>query len=253
MATEKRVADHGEVLTSQQMYGSTPCYRQLPKKMDNVGAVREPPLPPNLQCEPPRQTRPSAVNGSDKHRRNSIRLKGYDYIQAGAYFVTICTRGRECLFGDIMNGEMQLNEVGRIMANTWEWLATQYAYIELDAWIVMPNHLHGIIVILNDDSTSGSGRGGSRTAPTQIAIAKPVTRKPLGRLIGAFKTVSTQRINELNGSSGAPIWQRNYYEQIIRDEKSLQQIREYIISNPLKWGLDHENPNVGAVREPPLP
>ncbi|MEK7747595.1 MAG: transposase [Nitrospirota bacterium] len=198
----------------------------------------------NKNSEPPMHN----VKAQNMRHRHSIRLRGYDYTQAGAYFVTICTQDRKCLLGDIMNEEMQLNDAGRIMANTWAWLATQYAYVELDAWIVMPNHLHGIIVILNDD-----GRGGSRTAPT----TQPVTRKPLGQLIGAFKTVSTKRINELSGSSGIPIWQRNYYEHIIRDEKSLQQIREYIINNPLQWELDQENPNVGAgivgaVREPPL-
>jgi REP element-mobilizing transposase RayT len=123
----------------------------------------------------------------ERHHRRSIRLKGYDYTQAGAYFVTIVTQDRACLFGEIVEGEVQLNPFGEIVAESWRWLAMQYDYVELDEWVIMPNHLHGIIVI-----TDNGSRGGSRTAPT-------VKRKPIGRLIGAFKTVSTKRINEHRG------------------------------------------------------
>jgi REP element-mobilizing transposase RayT len=95
-----------------------------------------------------------------RHHRRSIRLKGYDYSQAGAYFVTLCAQGRECLFGEVVDGEMRLNDAGHIVAESWQWLATQHDYVELDEWIIMPNHLHGIIVITDN------GRGGSRTVPT---------------------------------------------------------------------------------------
>lgn len=95
-----------------------------------------------------------------RHHRRSIRLKGYDYTQMGAYFVTICAQNRECLFGDVVDGEMRLNDAEGIVAESWQWLATQHDYVELDAWIIMPNHLHGIIVITDN------GGGGSRTAPT---------------------------------------------------------------------------------------
>jgi len=118
-----------------------------------------------------------------KHRRRSIRLKAYDYTQAGAYFVTMCTRNRERLFGRIVDGEMHLNQHGRIVAGCWEWLSKQYAYADIDEWVIMPNHLHGIIGITDGDI--GPCRGGSRTAPTSA------NRKPLGHLIGAFKTIST--------------------------------------------------------------
>lgn len=178
----------------------------------------------------------------DIHHRRSVRLRGYDYAQAGAYFVTICTQNRECLFGEIVDGMMVLNDAGRMVKHSWQWLASQYDYVGLDAWVVMPNHLHGIIVIADGDGRGGSrtalidgdgdGKGGSRTAPT----------KPLGRLIGAFKTVSTKQINEMRQTLGAVIWQRNYYEHIIRDEKSLARIREYIANNPQQWALDRENP-----------
>jgi REP element-mobilizing transposase RayT len=182
----------------------------------------------------------------NKHHRRSIRLKGYDYTQAGVYFVTIVTQNRACLFGDIVAGEVRLNAFGQAVAETWLWLATQYGYVELDECVVMPNHLHGIIIITETDNgcpTDGGGvGGGSRTAPTVIASTAPmVKRKPLGRLIGAFKTVSTKRINEYRGTPGVVVWQRNYYEHIIRDERSLNRIREYIAANPLRWHLDREN------------
>ena len=202
----------------------------------------------------------------NKHHRRSIRLKGYDYTQAGVYFVTIVTQNRACLFGDIVAGEVRLNAFGQAVAETWLWLGTQYGYVELDEWVVMPNHLHGIIIITGTGdgrpadgggvgggsrtaptvigATGGGGGvgGGSRTAPTVIASTAPmVKRKPLGRLIGAFKTVSTKRINEYRGTPGVVVWQRNYYEHIIRDERSLNRIREYIAANPLRWHLDREN------------
>ena len=96
----------------------------------------------------------------EKHHRRSIRLSGYDYSQAGAYFVTVCTQNRQCLFGEIVDGEMGLTQYGREVARCWEWLDRQYQHVDLDGWVVMPNHLNGVIMI--DDI----GRGGSRTAPT---------------------------------------------------------------------------------------
>jgi REP element-mobilizing transposase RayT len=183
-----------------------------------------------------------------RHHRRSIRLKGYDYTQAGAYFITLCVQDRECLFGDVVNGEMQLSEAGQIAADTWTWLATQYAYADLDAWVIMPNHMHGILVIHDDDDVvvvGGGGRGGSRTAPTmQTAPATTLPkRKPLGRLIGAYKTVSTKHINLLRNTTGAIIWQRNYYEHIIRNEASYQRIRDYMVDNPAQWELDLLHPH----------
>ena len=108
------------------------------------------------------------------------------------------------------------------------WLGKRYDHVDLDAWVIMPNHLHGII-ILHD------GRGGSRTAPTE-------KRKPLGRLIGAFKTISTKRVNEIRKTPGMQLWQRNYYEHVIRGEQALAALRKYIVENPAKWSSDLENP-----------
>ena len=198
-----------------------------------------------------------------KHRR-SLRLSGYDYSQAGAYFITICVRNRQRLLGTIINDQMQLNPYGKIAETSWQWLSQAYDYVESDEWIIMPNHLHGIIFI------SADCRGGSRTAPTGES-----KMKPLGRLIGAFKTISTKQINFIRKTNGVLFWQRNFYEHVIRDGHALNRIREYITTNPLRWDLDRENPQaqgrdefdnwlatfkkpparaittVGAVREPP--
>jgi putative transposase len=159
--------------------------------------------------------------------RCSLRLPGYDYTRDAAYFITICVRGRQCSLGEVRNGGMHLNDYGEIAASSWLWLAEQYSHVRLDQWIVMPNHLHGIIFIEDRG-------GGWQTVPTG--------NKPLGRLIGAFKTISTKYINNLRQVSKIPFWQRNYYDHIIRNDASLNHIREYILTNPLRWHLDRENP-----------
>ena len=166
------------------------------------------------------------------HHRHSVRLQGYDYSQAGAYFVTIVAWQRETLFGEIVDGEMKLNDFGEIVSQKWQWLETQYEYVELGVWVIMPNHLHGILVIHDN------GRGGSRPAPTL-----PIKHKPLGGLIGAFKTVSTKHINLLRDTEGQVVWQRNYCERIIRNEPEMDRISRYIEANPLRWADDDENPN----------
>jgi putative transposase len=186
----------------------------------------------------------------ERYHRRSIRLQGYDYTRDGAYFVTICTRGRTRVFGSVVQGEMRLNRYGREVANCWTWLAERYPYVHLDRWVVMPNHIHGIIVIADDvcaDDTrlDDIRRGGSRTAPTTRTtptgyVDHPIARtkrKPLGRLIGAFKTVSTKRVNDFRSTPDAKLWQRNYYEHVVRDDRALQRIREYIANNPSYWSV----------------
>jgi REP element-mobilizing transposase RayT len=172
---------------------------------------------------------------STTHHRRSIRLPAYDYAQAGAYFVTIVCRSRALLLED--------HRFRRVVEEVWQWLAEQYQHVELDEYVIMPNHIHGVVVIRQPRS-----RGASRGAPTS-----GTARKPLGQLVGAFKTVSTKRINEIGGTAGLPVWQRNYYERVIRGDAELNHIRQYIADNPAYWDKDPENPNaVGAVREPPL-
>ncbi len=179
---------------------------------------------------------------SKKYNRRSIRLKDYDYTQSGAYFVTLCVQNHRCVFGYIEDGEMIYNDLGEIASEPWEWLARQYDYVGLDAFVVMPNHLHGIIVL------SEPSRGGSRTAPTinhrnstPNGKNSPSQRKPLGRLIGAFKTISTKRINLLCQTPGVSVWQRNYWEHVIRNERALDAVRRYIAENPLRWDFDRYN------------
>jgi putative transposase len=149
-----------------------------------------------------------SINPVPNYRR-SIRLKEYDYSSPGAYFVTVVTYQRACLFGEIVDGEMRLSESGHIVVASCGWIHTQYPYVNLDTFIVMPNHFHGIFEIMELD---GPCRGGSRPAPTG-----PIKIKPLGQLIGAFKTFSTKQINQLRSTPGIPVWQRNYNEHIIRD------------------------------------
>jgi REP element-mobilizing transposase RayT len=163
------------------------------------------------------------------HNRHSLRLKEYDYTQPGPYFVTTVTHGRENLFGNVLDGQIQLNEFGQIVADAWQWLGRQYPYLELSAAVVMPNHFHGIILI-GDNSC----RDGSRHAVTDGKI------KPLGQLFGAFKTISAKRINLLRGAPGLPVWQRDFYERVIRDEDELARIHQYIIDNPANWQEDDE-------------
>ncbi len=178
-----------------------------------------------------------------RHHRRSIRLKGYDYSQAGAYFVTICAHNRGCLFGDIVDGEMRSNGSGETVSDCWDNLASHFQHIELDAFVVMPNHIHGIIVIVDDAGDAGRGKAfaGVRKCFT------PTTKR--GSLAGSlcaavqnFKSVSTRKINQQRDTQGAPVWQRNYYEHIIRNEKELDRIRAYIAGNPAKWAMDTENP-----------
>ena len=180
----------------------------------------------------------------DTHHRGSVRLRGHDYTGPGSYFVTICTRERECLLGEVIDGEMRLGEYGQVVAESWLWLSQRYAYVDLHAWQVMPNHLHGILVVRGRDRDC---TGASRTTPARNPRVK---RKPLGRLIGAFKTVSTKRINQIRDSHGSVFWQRGYHDRIIRNDRELHAIRRYIRNNPASWARDSENPHVIVTAAP---
>ncbi len=157
------------------------------------------------------------------HHRRSIRLKGYDYSLPGAYFVTICTQNKICLFGNVNNEEMALNDFGRIVQMVWDELPVHYQFIKLDTFIIMPNHVHGIIGLVG---------AGLKPAPTGLP-----------EIVRGFKTFSARYINKTRNTPGISLWQRNYYEHIIRNPEELNRIREYIVNNPLKWHLDRENPN----------
>ncbi len=168
---------------------------------------------------------------SEKHHRRSIRLKGYDYSQAGAYFVTICTDDRQNIFGEIINGKMHLNHIGQIIKTEWDKTPKIRSNVDLDESVIMPNHVHGIILILDD------GRGVSPYAPTTFRSPS----KNLGAIVRGFKSTTTKQINEARKSFSTSVWQRNYYEHIIRNEHELNRIREYSVYNPLRWQFDREN------------
>ena len=169
--------------------------------------------------------------GPAKQRRRAIRLRDYDYTTPGSYFVTITAVDRTCLFGDITDGEMRLNDAGRIVQTVWRELPSHYPHVPPDAYIVMPNHIHGIIV-LSDRNDVGAG---FKPAPTRHGIPE---------IVRAFKTFSARRINEMRCTPRVSIWQRNYFEHIIRSEESLNRIRQYILDNPARWDFDRENPAV---------
>jgi REP element-mobilizing transposase RayT len=176
---------------------------------------------------------------SEIHHRRSLRLKGYDYTQAGAYFVTICCQHRRCVFRDIVDGEMRMNEAGQIVQAVWEELPIRCPGVDTDAFVIMPNHVHGIVTIGLD-----AGVGAQFIAPMHQGAMNQgaMNRAPtLGEVVRVFKAVSTYRIRR----RGCPwfAWQRNYYEHIIRDDEDLTRIREYIRLNPVLWAEDAENPD----------
>jgi putative transposase len=172
-----------------------------------------------------------------KHHRRSIRLKGYDYTQAGAYFITIVTKDRACLFGRIVDGEMRLSHVGHIVRACWLAIPDHFPHAMVDEFVVMPNHVHGIIV-LNETEHVGAPHDVPRPEPEQFG--KPVPGS-IPTIVRSFKSAATKCINEYRSTPGAPVWQCNYYEHIIRTEESLNCIREYILTNPLRWHLDRQN------------
>ncbi|MGC8879289.1 MAG: transposase [Anaerolineae bacterium] len=217
----------------------------------------------------------------ERHHRRSIRLPGYDYTRPGVYFVTLVTHERQCLFGDIVG----VGATCRVALNLWgeiaraEWFQTAvvrpYVVLHEDEFVVMPNHVHGIIWIMDDahrgaaandewnnnrgdDATNdewNNNRGGADrrgAAPLRPYHETPpinVIPGSLGAIVRAYKSAVTKHINTLRGTPGVLTWQRNYYEHIIRDEQELQRIRQYILDNPALWAEDRENPDVVAIRQ----
>jgi len=200
----------------------------------------------------------------EKHHRRSIRLKGYDYAQAGAYFITVCTHGKENLFGEITNGEMQFNQYGEIVMQEWFQTEVLRLNVELDAFVVMPNHVHGIILIteklyqnnniINDRRGTAScaprescalEQGTARCAPTdETGFRTKMIAGSLPVIVRSYKAACTKRINQIRDSEGCKVWQRGYYDHIIRDEDDLSNIREYISNNPFGWVKDEYNPTL---------
>jgi len=170
-------------------------------------------------------------------RRRSLRLRGYDYSQPGAYFVTICAKDHLPQFGEIRGNDMKLNEQGSIVEKIWKEIPEHFTNVPLDEFIVMPNHVHGILLLDENPDCKGT----ACRAPTVEGFGKPV-KGSLPTIIRSFKSESTHRINRLDKRKGISIWQRNYYEHIIRNQDSLNRIRRYIQENPIKWSTNPEYP-----------
>lgn len=161
-----------------------------------------------------------------------MRLRDYDYRQSGVYFITVCTHQHISLFGQIADGEMVLNQLGQVVNSEWLHVARARTNVFLDNYVIMPNHLHGIVIIENArvESTRDSAKNGncSGTLPSGS----------LGAIVGHFKAAVSRRAKALGLDCSQRIWQRNYYEHIIRNEKSLNEIRKYILENPARWSED---------------
>ena len=177
----------------------------------------------------------------DTHHRQSIRLTGYDYAQAGAYFLTIVTQDRLCLFGEVIEDEMHVKRAGPMVLDVWEELPKRFPTIGLDSFVVMPNHVHSILVLHQPvgvplaDNRGDGDRATTRVAPT------------LSDVVGAYKSITTVRYTSGVKAEGwqpyrGRLWQRNYYEHVIRNETELNRAREYLVGNPVLWERDRENP-----------
>jgi putative transposase len=178
----------------------------------------------------------------DIHHRHSTRLKGYDYSQAGAYFVTLCMQNHECLFGSISDGKMILNDAGKMVEKWYHELTNKFSDIQCNEYMVMPNHFHCIIIIVGADLC---------VRPDSLDKKSEHKGSPLQRIVQWFKTMTTNEyLRNIKQNGWEPfickLWQRNYYEHIIRDEDSLHEISKYIINNPMNWETDKENPEFRA-------
>jgi len=203
----------------------------------------------------------------DRQHRRSMRRAGHDYSQAGAYYVTIVAHERECLFGAIVDGAVVLNDAGRIVWDVWKRLPEHYPHVALDAFIVMPNHVHAILVLRDPAAPSaqavGAGLRPAQATPPSPAQATPPSpaqamppspaqagpgvpkRHGLPEIVRALKSFSARMINAARDAQGAAVWQRGYHERIICDEEEWAGLRAYIVGNPARWAEDAERPESG--------
>lgn len=176
----------------------------------------------------------------NKYRIESTRLKGWDYSTHAAYFITICTKNREHFFGEIVGGELQETEQSKICQNVWDDLPNHYPHCILDAFVIMPNHVHGIIIIQDRipivETIHELSLQGEKSNKFRRNMLVP-------KIIGRFKMQTAKKINLYQKTEGFPFWQKNYHDRIIRNEDELCRIREYIANNPLAWEWDRDNPN----------
>lgn len=220
------------------------------------------------------------------HHRRSIRLKGYDYTRHGVYYVTICTHRREHLFGEVVDGSMVLNPFGRVVATYWQRIPRHFPRVQLGTWVVMPNHIHGIIIITDDGDDDDDDGGdvcrgeasphaspyanmpenteapgpeepgggclaptvttpGMADAPTDGAMPMPngAPSGSVGAIVGNVKSTITRRINQMRRTPGAAVWQRGYWERVVRTLEEHVRIEDYILANPARWQADDLHPD----------
>lgn len=166
------------------------------------------------------------------YSRRSPRLPGYDYRREGLYFVTICAVQMQLRFGTILDGILQLNGLGQLVSDEWERLAIARANVKLDRFVVMPNHLHGLIKIGEERERDSRDISVAETGSVTIQAGS------LGAIVGQFKAAVSRRARAKGITGDTRIWQRGYYDHIVRDERSLNEIRRYILENPAKWHDD---------------
>jgi REP element-mobilizing transposase RayT len=181
--------------------------------------------------------------------RRSIRLKGYDYSQAGGYYITIVTQLRESFFGKICDGEMIFNDAGRMVNIEWGALQERFPNIETDIFQVMPNHLHAIIIIHNPEPVGAGLVPAHVTMPAHATRATTRVAPTIGEIIGAFKSITTHKYIQGVDEFAWPVfykklWQRNYYEHILHDQADYEHVAAYILDNPVNWDKDDENPQI---------
>lgn len=180
-----------------------------------------------------------------KDHRRSIRWAGFDYSQRGLYFVTICTYQKHSILGEIESGKMFLSLCGEIVQREWFALQDRFPFLRLETFVVMPNHVHGILAIV--ERADANSHDAARREKPGAASSAPTELSRLARVVRAFKSLSAVAINGICHSSGKPVWQRNYYEHVIRGPGDLRRFQRYIVENPLRWEFDQENP--GRKRE----
>jgi len=171
----------------------------------------------------------------EKHHRRSIRLRGYDYSQPGTYFVTICTHEKRKLFGDIVNDEMDLNESGKVAQWIWKAIPQYYPCIKLDQYVVMPNHVHGILINIGDKSHAklSQAEDGKHIESAQLLPMPMSGPSTLGQIIRKFKALTTYYIHA--GGIDEFAWQERFYDEVVTNISALEYIRRYIINNPASW------------------
>ena len=190
---------------------------------------------------------------SELPKRRPTRLQGFDYTSPGAYFVTICTQNRANVFGEIIESEMKLNEYAEIAKNYWLYINRHFSNVRSDEFVIMPDHFHGIVFIIDTTIIDSVGDGspvpyatgekltlssvsttGEETSPLQVKNVDWSVKKPtLGQIVGYFKYQSAKRINEMRDTPGVKIWQRSFYDHVIRTDEDLAVLRDYILNNPL--------------------